>query len=178
MPMLPRRLSMSRWLNTSRTSPLPRTANSSPPSAVMMPAASWPRCCSTVSASYNCWLTGPRPAIPAMPHMLCLRPLAALRRPSGQVISDHCTQQAGHWCECRHQLRLPPPVLVIHSCCLGQYDDQRDDYNPAHQPEQETEHAIQAAEQRHAHEAVEQEADDGASHQHGHEDDAARRPDA
>ena len=40
-----------------------------PPSQVMIPAASCPRCWSTSRASYSDWLTGPAPTIPTTPHI-------------------------------------------------------------------------------------------------------------
>ena len=40
------------------------------PLAVAMPAASWPRCCRSCSASYSSWLTGEVPETPTIPHML------------------------------------------------------------------------------------------------------------
>src|SRR5512142_355330 len=70
MPMWPTRLRMSRVRNTSRTSPLPLCMWKLWPSAVTMPAASCPRCCSTVMPSYSSWFTGLRATTPTIPHMV------------------------------------------------------------------------------------------------------------
>src|SRR5436853_1435101 len=70
MPMWPARLRMSRVRKTSRTRPGPLCMWKLWPSAVTMPAASWPRCCSTVMPSYSSWWTGLRATTPTMPHML------------------------------------------------------------------------------------------------------------
>src|SRR5204863_8690549 len=69
MPMWPLRLRMSRVRNTSRTRPRPLCMWKLWPSAVTMPAASCPRCWSTVMPSYSSWLTGLRATTPTMPHM-------------------------------------------------------------------------------------------------------------
>src|SRR5438552_9937546 len=40
------------------------------PSLVTMPAASWPRCCSSNRPSYKSWLTGVCVTAPTMPHIV------------------------------------------------------------------------------------------------------------
>src|SRR5690348_14770154 len=69
MPTRPASSAIDSASNTSRTRPLPLWTRSLPPSAVAMPAASWPRCCSTVSPSYSWAATSLWPTIPTMPHM-------------------------------------------------------------------------------------------------------------
>src|SRR4051812_15248707 len=69
MPMWPTRLRMSRVRNTSRTRPGPLCMWKLWPSAVTMPAASCPRCCSTVMPSYSSWFTGLRATTPTIPHI-------------------------------------------------------------------------------------------------------------
>ena len=60
---------MLRVRNTFCTMPGPLYMWNTGPSPVTMPAASWPRCCSSSSASYSSWLTGVCATTPTMPHM-------------------------------------------------------------------------------------------------------------
>ena len=53
----------------TRTSPLFLCIWKVRPSAVTMPAASCPRCCSTVKPSYNIWFTALLETMPIMPHI-------------------------------------------------------------------------------------------------------------
>src|SRR5947207_3292667 len=69
MPMLPPRSRMLRVRKTSRTMPGALCMWNTLCSAVTMPAASCPRCCSSNSPSYNSWLTGDWATIPRIPHM-------------------------------------------------------------------------------------------------------------
>src|SRR5690349_17302641 len=85
--MWPERLRMSRVRNTSRTSPRPLCMWKLWPSAVTMPAASWPRCCRTVMPSYSSWFTGLRATTPTMPHML-ESPLTRIDGTAGTAIQS------------------------------------------------------------------------------------------
>src|SRR5690606_2141236 len=70
MPTRPCSTLMALALNTSRTRPLSLCTRRRVPSAVAMPAASWPRCWSTVRPSYSWPATLSLPTIPTMPHMM------------------------------------------------------------------------------------------------------------
>ena len=79
---------MLRVRNTFCTRPGPLYMWKIGPSLVTMPAASWPRCCSSSRPSYSSWLTGVCATTPTMPHMRRLRPFcprghAAARGPRG-----------------------------------------------------------------------------------------------
>src|SRR5688500_3286019 len=73
MPTRPCSSAIASTSNTSRTRPLPLCTRSLPPSVVAMPAASWPRCWSTVRPSYNAAATSVVPTMPTMPHMVGCR---------------------------------------------------------------------------------------------------------
>src|SRR5690606_12822066 len=70
MPTRPSSSRIVRASNTSRTRPLPLCTRSWVPLAVAMPAASWPRCWSTVSPSYSAVATSVVATMPMMPHMM------------------------------------------------------------------------------------------------------------
>jgi hypothetical protein len=126
--MLPVSLSMCRRWKTSRTRPLfLRMWMRS--SAVTMPAASWPRCCSTVRASYRAWLTAPAPTIPTIPHIFAsLRHLVAEPiEPGVHVLSQRAGQLRGP----RHDHRILPPRLAVHLEQLEDDDKRADDQHPA-----------------------------------------------
>src|SRR5690606_9601495 len=69
MPTPPCSRRMLRSSNTSRTRPLPLCTRRVVPEAVAMPAASWPRCWSTVRPSCSAGATPVVPTMPMMPHM-------------------------------------------------------------------------------------------------------------
>src|SRR5690606_12107455 len=69
MPTRPSSRRIALASNTSRTRPLPLCTRSWVPLAVAMPAASWPRCWSTVSPSYSAVATSVVATMPMMPHM-------------------------------------------------------------------------------------------------------------
>ena len=68
---------MLRVRNTFCTSPGPLYMWKMGPSLVTMPAASWPRCCSSRSPSYRSWLTGVWATTPTMPHIFLYAFLSA-----------------------------------------------------------------------------------------------------
>src|SRR3954468_19979670 len=109
MPMWPTRFRMSRVRNTSRTRPGPLCMWKLWPSAVTIPAASWPRCCRTVMPSYSSWFTGLRATTPTMPHML--------GSPKASDGGDRAPVQSGSWQ--RHHLRGQAALLQFRARRIG-----------------------------------------------------------
>src|SRR5690606_22439961 len=72
MPTRPSSSAIEAASNTSRTRPLPLCTRRRVPLPVAMPAASCPRCCSTVRPSYSAAATSVVPTMPMMPHIRVL----------------------------------------------------------------------------------------------------------
>src|SRR5665213_2806958 len=172
MPALPASSSMCRCSNTSRTRPVPLREHNRPSNAVMMPAASCPRCCSTVSASYRRWLTGVVPTTPTMPHMFAPASFAPLARCRDRVssvyftLADHPAQHIRCSLGIGYKQRLMPPLLAIQTHGVTQDDKQSNHDQPAQQAEQCAKGTVETAEQRQAYEMRDDQAKRAADHQH------------
>src|SRR5471032_297266 len=134
----------------------------------MIPAASWPRCCSTVSASYRRWLTGLVPTIPTIPHMMRCCSLGPLIRWGARVpgeyftLADHATQHIRRALTVRDQRRTAPPGLTVEPQRVTQHDKQADHDQAAQKPEDAAEKPVGAAEYRQPHHTPDNGADAGA----------------
>src|SRR5689334_21613896 len=151
MPMLPRSRAMcsSAW-NTSRTRPLSLRRCSLSPSLVMMPAASWPRCCSMVNESYNSWLTGVCETRPAMPHMASepfLGGFGGVRRGfrvAGPLLRQDRAEAVGQPLERRDQHGLFPPGILARRRQAHHPDQHDADQHAANQAEAAADGAVDA----------------------------------
>src|ERR1700688_3567393 len=107
----------------------------------MIPAASWPRCCSTVSASYRRWFTGLVPTMPTIPHILRCRSLDSLIRPCARVLgeyftlADHATQHIRGALTVWNQRRAAPPWFAVQAQRVTQHDEYGDHHQAAHESE-------------------------------------------
>src|SRR5688572_22622867 len=120
MPMLPVSVRMWRVWNTSRTRPLSLRRFRRPPSQVMMPAASCPRCCRTVRLSYSAWLTFDLPTMPTMPHML--NSVHFNSRNYVTPLTTYCQASRRHrWRAFRRQSEQVPEKLRQHHDVRPQY---------------------------------------------------------
>src|ERR1700680_4275831 len=179
MPSLPCSASMCCCSKTSRTSPAPLREHSRPSYAVMIPAASWPRCCSTVSASYRRWLTGLVPTIPTIPHMLRYSSLDPLIRLGARVpgeyftLADHATQHIRRAFTVRDQRRSTPPRLAVQTQRVTQHDKQADHHQAAQKAEYAAEKTVGGAEYRQSHHTPDDGADATADQHYREEYDAA-----
>src|SRR6056297_101663 len=173
MPMLPVSLTMWRRWNTSRTRPLfLRMWIRS--SAVTMPAASWPRCCNTVSASYKAWLTEAVLTIPTIPHIDLL-----LRHEIAEPVEpgvDEFTQVPRQRGRPRDDPGVLPPGFAVHFQHLETDHENTDHEHAARRAEQHAEHAVGAVQPRLAHQHDDEMRQQRAGQQREHEHDEPAQP--
>src|SRR4051812_8846223 len=125
MPAWPARARMLRVRNTSRTIPLPLSMWNIGPSAVTIPAASCPRCCSTNRPSYRTWLTGLLATTPSIPHIAA----SVVSDVSRHSLREPRLDDTSECFQRRTQQRIAPRRL---SGQCGQAREQHHDHDDQH----------------------------------------------
>src|SRR4051794_7157394 len=138
MPAWPVSERMLRVRKTSRTMPPPLCMWNIGPSAVTMPAASWPRCCRTSSPSYSSWLTGLLATTPSIPHIAA----SVVRNVARYGLGHPGLDRTGQSLERRAQHSLVPRRLARQRRQPGEQHDEHDDQQAARQTEEAAEQAI------------------------------------
>src|SRR6266581_1103961 len=162
---------MFRVRNTSRTIPGPLCMWNALCSDVTIPAASWPRCCSSSSPSYSSFLTGVFATTPRMPHICAIPPdssvLQALRQARGHIEP----QREYRGLERPRQRRVAPERFARKRRQACKQDHDENDDQPSYQAENRPQRAIRRSQTRCADGRRKREPGDPTDNQHHAEHD-------